>query len=127
MKKLKFNVTGLSCAACQAHVEKAVSKVEGVTDVNVNLLANKMTVDLDEGVTNAQAVINAVESAGYGASEIGDKENKTSSPVAVAQDESKKMKKRLWWSVGFLIPLFYICMGHMRTYLSPLFLQGTKT
>ena len=56
--------------------EKAVSKVNGVMDVNVNLLANKMTVDLDEGVTNAQAVINAVESAGYGASEIGDKENK---------------------------------------------------
>ena len=109
MKKLKFNVTGMSCAACQAHVEKAVSKVNGVMDVNVNLLANKMTVDLDEGVTNAQAVINAVESAGYGASEIGDKENKTSSPVAVAQDESKKMKKRLWWSVGFLIPLPYFC------------------
>ena len=110
MKKLKFNVTGMSCAACQAHVEKAVSKVEGVTDVNVNLLANKMTVDLDEGVTNAQAVINAVESAGYGASEICDKENKTASPVAAAQDESKNMKKRLWRSVGFLIPLFYICM-----------------
>ncbi len=53
--------------------KKAVSKVNGVMDVNVNLLANKMTVDLDEGVTNAQAVINAVESAGYGASEIGDK------------------------------------------------------
>lgn len=67
----------------------------------MNLLANKMTVDIDEGVTNAQAVINAVESAGYGASEIGDKENKTASPVAAAQDESKKMKKRLWWSVGF--------------------------
>ena len=79
MKKLKFNVTGMSCAACQAHVEKAVSKVEGVMDVNVNLLANKMTVDLDEDVTNTQAVINAVESAGYGASEIGDKENKTAS------------------------------------------------
>ena len=99
MKKLKFNVTGMSCAACQAHVEKAVSKVNGVMDVNVNLLANKMTVDLDEGVTNAQAVINAVESAGYGANEIGDKENKTASPVAAAQDESKKMKKRLWLSL----------------------------
>ena len=57
----------MSCAACQAHVEKAVSKVEGVMDVNVNLLANKMTVDLDEDVTNAQAVNKAVESAGYGA------------------------------------------------------------
>ena len=59
-----YNATGMSCAACQAHVEKAVSKVNGVMDVNVNLLANKMTVDLDEGVTNAQSVINAVESAG---------------------------------------------------------------
>ena len=126
MKKLKFNVTGMSCAACQAHVEKAVSKVEGVTDVNVNLLANKMTVDLDEGVTNAQAVINAVESAGYGASEIGDKENKTASPVAAAQDESKKMKKRLWWSVGFLIPLFYICMGHMANIPIPPIFAGHK-
>lgn len=116
----------MSCAACQAHVEKAVSKVNGVMDVNVNLLANKMTVDLDEGVTNAQAVINAVESAGYGASELGDKENKTASPVAAAQDESKKMKKRLWWSVGFLIPLFYICMGHMANIPIPPILQGTK-
>ena len=127
MKKLKFNVTGMSCAACQAHVEKAVSKVNGVMDVNVNLLANKMTVDLDEGVTNAQAVINAVESAGYGANEIGDKENKTASPVAAAQDESKKMKKRLWWSVGFLIPLFYICMGHMANIPIPPIFAGTKT
>ena len=126
MKKLKFNVTGMSCAACQAHVEKAVSKVNGVMDVNVNLLANKMTVDLDEGVTNAQAVINAVESAGYGASEIGDKENKTASPVAAAQDESKKMKKRLWWSVGFLIPLFYICMGHMANIPIPPIFTGHK-
>lgn len=90
MKKLKFSVTGMSCAACQAHVEKAVSKVEGVADVNVNLLANKMTVDFDESVTNAQAVIKAVEGAGYGASEIGDNENKTASPVAAAQDESKR-------------------------------------
>lgn len=126
MKKLKFNVTGMSCAACQAHVEKAVSKVNGVMDVNVNLLANKMTVDLDEGVTNAQAVINAVESAGYGANEIGDKENKTASPVAAAQDESKKMKKRLWWSVGFLIPLFYICMGHMANIPIPPIFAGHK-
>lgn len=127
MKKLKFNVTGMSCAACQAHVEKAVSKVNGVMDVNVNLLANKMTVDIDEGVTNAQAVINAVESAGYGASEIGDKENKTASPVAAAQDESKKMKKRLWWSVGFLIPLFYICMGHMANIpIPPYFCRAQK-
>ena len=126
MKKLKFNVTGMSCAACQAHVEKAVSKVNGVMDVNVNLLANKMTVDLDEGVTNAQAVINAVESAGYGASEIGDKENKTASPVAATQDESKKMKKRLWWSVGFLIPLFYICMGHMANIPIPSIFAGHK-
>ena len=125
MKKLKFNVTGMSCAACQAHVEKAVSKVEGVTDVNVNLLANKMTVNLDEGVTNAQEVINAVESAGYGASEIGDKENKTASPVAAAQDESKKMKKRLWWSVGFLIPLFYICLLYTSDAAAVLYLHGT--
>ena len=118
MKKLKFNVTGMSCAACQAHVEKAVSKVNGVMDVNVNLLANK--------ITNAQSVINAVESAGYGASEIGDKENKTASPVAATQDESKKMKKRLWWSVGFLIPLFYICMGHMANIPIPPIFAGHK-
>lgn len=126
MKKLKFSVTGMSCAACQAHVEKAVSKVKGVADVNVNLLANKMTVDLDENVTNAQAVINAVEGAGYGASEIGNNENKTASTVAAAQDESKKMKKRLWWSVGFLIPLFYICMGHMANIPIPPIFAGHK-
>ena len=70
MKK-KFDVYGMTCGACSAHVEKSVSKVEGVEKVSVNLLQNSMQVDYDETVTNAQKIIEAVEKGGYGASEVG--------------------------------------------------------
>lgn len=124
MKNAKFNITEMSCAACQARIEKAVSKADGVKSVNVNLLANKMTTEFDENVTDVVAIIKTVQDAGYGASEVGDEADKGSSPVAAAQDESKKMKKRLWWSVGFLVPLFYICMGHMANIPIPPIFTG---
>lgn len=110
MKKLKFDVTGMTCSACQAHVEKAVRGVNGVKSVNVNLLRNFMQVELDESITNALQIISAVERAGYGASENG---VKTAEKTVGNTDELKKMKNRLIYSVCFLVPLFYICMGHM--------------
>lgn len=124
MDKKKFDVSGMTCSACQAHVEKAVRAVEGVQSVNVNLLQNSMQVEFDGGKTNASAIIASVERAGYGASEKGAGSAK---PEGGGQAEQlKKMKRRLWWSVGFLIPLFYICMGHMVNLPLPTILTGHK-
>ena len=67
MKKLKFDVTGMTCSACQSHVEKAVRSVSGVSEVNVNLLQNSMQVEFDDRVTGVSQIISAVENAGYGA------------------------------------------------------------
>ena len=110
----QFNVTGLSCAACSARVEKAVSKVQGVDSCSVSLLTNSMGV---EGNASEADIINAVVQAGYGASLKGsDKERSESiseQEEALKDKETPKLKKRLIWSVGFLIVLMYFSMGHM--------------
>lgn len=121
MKKLRFDVTGMTCSACQAHVEKAVRNISGVSAVNVNLLQNSMQVEFDDALTGVLQIISAVERAGYGASEKGVKSEKTADS---GTDEIKKMKKRLIYSVCFLIPLFYICMGHMLGLPVPSILSG---
>lgn len=121
MKKLKFDVTGMTCSACQAHVEKAVGNVNGVKSVNVNLLQNFMQVELDESITDALQIVSAVARAGYGASESG---VKSLEKTADNSDELKKMKDRLIYSVCFLVPLFYICMGHMIGLPVPSILGG---
>ena len=110
----QYNVTGMSCAACSARVEKAVSQVPGVTACSVSLLTNSMGV---EGAASPQAVIAAVEDAGYGASEKG-AAARPGGPAAVEEDalkdrETPVLKRRLIWSVGFLIVLMYFSMGHM--------------
>ena len=123
--KQKYNVTGMSCSACSAHVEKAVSKVPGVNSVQVNLLQNSMVVDYDEAATNDQAIIHAVEEGGYGASVKG--EEKAEEPNAVqkkAEEEARKMKTRLGLSIGFLAVLMYISMGHMLGWPLPGILLG---
>lgn len=114
MQKKKFDVTGMTCSACQAHVEKAVRGVSGVKSVNVNLLQNSMQVEFDETAADAAAIINAVSDAGYGAAEKGAKGNDASKASAdIASEELLKMKRRLVLSVCFLVPLMYLCMGHM--------------
>ena len=107
----QYNVTGMSCASCVARVEKAVSKVDGVTSCSVNLLTNSMSVD---GDVKSSDVISAVEKAGYGASLKGNssKENK-SNDEPLKDTETPKLKKRLFSSLVFLILLMYISMGHM--------------
>ena len=123
--KQKYNVTGMSCSACSAHVEKAVSKVPGVNSVQVNLLQNSMVVDYDEAATNDQTIIHAVEEGGYGASVKG--EEKAEEPNAVqkkAEEEARKMKARLGFSIGFLAVLMYISMGHMLGWPLPGILLG---
>lgn len=125
IKEIKFSVTGMTCSACSSHVEKSVSKVNGVEKVSVNLLTNSMNVTLDSSKIQSADIVNAVEKAGYGAvlletSDNGGKkmyggEEKNSRKLLrdqKEQDESK-MKMRLFVSVGFLIPLMYVAMYHM--------------
>ena len=109
----QYNVTGMSCAACSTRVEKAVSKVPGVTECSVSLLTNSMGV---EGTASPEAIIAAVEQAGYGASEKGAGKTAPSPSEAEKQledHETPLLKKRLIWSVGFLLVLMYFSMGHM--------------
>ena len=112
----QYIVTGMSCAACSSRVEKAVSKVPGVTSCSVSLLTNSMGV---EGTASEQEIIKAVTDAGYGASKKGEGTAKTqSSSVSAGEDMLKDrttpaLKKRLIASLGFLIVLMYFSMGHM--------------
>ena len=109
----QYNVTGMSCAACSARVEKAVSKVPGVTACSVSLLTNSMGV---EGTAAAAAIISAVEQAGYGCSsksQSSQKESLSDAEKALEDHETPILKKRLIASVGFLLVLMYFSMGHM--------------
>ena len=111
----QYSVTGMSCAACSSRVEKAVSKVPGVTSCSVSLLTNSMGV---EGTATSDAIISAVEAAGYHAEKkgTGTKGNQGSAAKddALLKDtETPKLKKRLFASVGFLLVLMYFSMGHM--------------
>lgn len=106
----KFNVTGMTCSACSAHVEKSVKKLNGVKSVNVNLLQNNMHVDFDETAVSVDDIINAVVSGGYGASVVGKKQEKKDNKI---DNEISNMKFRLIVSLVCLVPLMYISMGHM--------------
>lgn len=121
--KQKFDVTGMTCSACSAHVEKSVSKLQGICSVNVNLLQNAMTVEYEEDKLTENEIIKAVEQGGYGARVHG--AESTSQPMEnIAQTEMDAMKKRLIWSFVFLVPLFYISMGHMMGMPLPAILSG---
>ena len=108
----QFNVTGMSCAACSARVEKAVKSVPGVTGCSVSLLTNSMGV---EGTAADQAIIDAVQAAGYGASVKGAQQSAgpSAGADALADHETPKLRRRLFWSLGFLLVLMYFSMGHM--------------
>lgn len=111
--KQTFDVTGMTCAACSAHVEKSVSKVEGVRAVQVNLLAGSMAVEYDENSTDGGKIVHAVQDAGYGASVRGEKSKATDTVAEHAEDALREMKRRLISSAVFLVLLMYISMGHM--------------
>ena len=104
----QFDVTGMSCAACSARVEKAVKEVPGVTECTVSLLTNSMSVN---GSADEGAIIAAVERAGYGASAKG--ANKAAQEEELKDKSTPQLKRRLIWSVGFLMILMYFSMGHM--------------
>lgn len=106
----KFNVTGMSCAACSSRVEKAVSKVEGVQSCSVSLLTNSMGV---EGSASEESIIAAVEKAGYGASVAGAEKKQSAETDQLKDKDTPVLMHRLIASVGFLVVLMYISMGHM--------------
>ena len=116
LKKEKFTVTGMTCSACSARVQKAVEKIEGTADVTVNLLTNSMQLQYDERETNPDAIIKAVAAAGYGASVKG--RTAQQDAAGAGADPAKKtiadMKHRLIWSIVFLIPMMYISMHSME-------------
>ena len=133
MKKEVFDITGMTCSACSARIEKGVSGMEGAQEVNVNLLKNSMTVTYDEGRTSPQQIIEKVEDIGYGASvHSAARQPQTGSPAAAgggsdaASAQMKRMKKRLIVSLVFTVPLFYISMGHMAGWPLPSVLLGTE-
>lgn len=115
MKKVKFNIQGMTCSSCSSHVEKAVNKLSGIQNANVNLLSNNMVVEYDENILDDTKIIQAVENAGYGASI--DENKKESKQTETKKDSNKEniksMKKRLIISICLLIPLMYIAMHHM--------------
>ena len=113
MKKETYNITGMSCASCSAAVTRAVEKLEGAKDVNVNLMQNKMTLELSDGLTD-EMVIKAVEDAGYGASVKKDiKSDSSKNQTDVAGDYATELKLRAIVSFIFMVPLMYFGMGGM--------------
>ena len=117
---IKYNVTGMTCAACSARVEKAVNALPGVSSCAVSLLTNSMSV---EGTAKPDEVIAAVTAAGYGASLQG-ASAKSAGDGILTDTETPKMKRRLWWSLGFWVILMYFSMGHMVGLPLPPFMEG---
>lgn len=119
--KQKFDVSGMTCSACSAHVENAVKKVDGVTSVSVSLLTNSMIVQFDSDKTDVSKIEAAVKSAGYSANAVGH-----SPTEGNKENKSKKMLVRLLISIGFCVVLMYVSMGHMIGLPLPSFLCGKE-
>ena len=117
MRKAMFAVTGMTCAACSARVEKAVRQVAGVSEVSVNLLKNSMKVAFDEAAVSPAQIADAVRQAGYGAQPCdgaaGQGGGKADRGADTLADELRAMRRRLLVSFCFLVPLMYLSMGHM--------------
>ena len=134
MKKEKYNVTGMNCAACQANVTRCVQKLDGVEEVNVNLLSGQMTVDYDETKLDSAAIAQAVEGIGYGASSADAPSDTKSGGFrsewevrqSRAREEQHSMKVRLVASIVLLIPLMYVAMGSMMGLPVPGILTGME-
>ncbi|MGI6199660.1 MAG: heavy metal translocating P-type ATPase [Christensenellales bacterium] len=124
MRKTMFDVTGMTCSACSAHVEKAVRGTAGVAEVSVNLLRNQMLVQYDEAAVDEGGIIAAVERSGYGASVRGGGPSAAPAAPAKADRPERAMRLRLIWSIVFTVPLFYISMGHMAGWPLPHIFHG---
>ena len=123
----KFNITGMGCAACSARIEKNVGAMKGVEKAEVNLLANSMVVTFDEGVVTVQDIVDEVDRSGYGAAPADEEEEShLQSPLkkgAVRDEEIRGMKRRFIISLIFMLPLFYVSMGHMFGWPLPMALH----
>lgn len=126
MKSQKFDIKGMTCSACSTAVDRNVKKLEGINEVNVNLLNNSMIVKYDENVLNNETIIKKVQDAGYEAFlvENGKKNQKNSTEENLAKIETNELKNRLIISFIFAIPLFYISMGHMLNWYLPHLFHG---
>ncbi len=125
--KQKFLVTGMTCSACSAHIEKSLSKAEGIRSVNVNLLANNMMVDYDESTLKPSDISRLVEEAGYGAAPADAARQKSSRrepPENLTLKEAETKKRQFLRSLVFLVPLFYLSMGTMVGLPVPGWLDG---
>lgn len=122
--KQKFDVMGMTCSACSAHVEKSVKGLSGINDVNVNLLQNTMVVDFDDSKLKEDDIIKAVVDGGYNAVVKGKTQPNVEAKEVTSEIDS--MKFRLIVSFAFLIPLMYISMGHMMGFPLPSFFHGTQ-
>ena len=127
----KYDIQGMTCSACSANVQNSVSKVSGVSAVQVNLLTNNMVVEFDSGATSPEQIIQAVRDAGYDASpsvprsQAGQAARTMDTPVSQADKELAAMRVRLTVSFAFLLPLLYLAMGHMFEWPLPEFFHGT--
>lgn len=134
MKKEVFDITGMTCSACSARIEKGISGMDGAEQVSVNLLKNSMAVTYDESRLNPDKIVEKVEDIGYGAalrrnpseSAGGKRAAAAEKGGGAAEAEMQRMKKRLIVSLVFTIPLFYISMGHMAGWPLPDFLLGME-
>ncbi|MCL1981967.1 MAG: heavy metal translocating P-type ATPase, partial [Clostridiales bacterium] len=125
MEKTIFDVTGMTCSACSARIEKSVAKLEGVGEVAVNLLTNSMSVVFDTERTNAEQIAKTVENIGYGAVPKTDSAKKQAAqPEGSARSDAMAIQNRLVVSLCFAAPLFYISMGEMLGWPLPAFLTG---
>lgn len=128
--KEKFNVSGMTCSACQAAVEKSVKKLDGIKSADVNLLSNSMLVEFDNNIITEQKIIKAVEDAGYRAyltdNKTDNKNVKPESEENIFDEDFKHKIKELKWSIIFLIPLMYIAMGSMINLPQPYFFKGQR-
>lgn len=126
MKSQKFDIKGMTCSACSTAVDRNVKKLEGINEVNVNLLNNSMTVKYDENILNNETIIKKVQDAGYEAFlvENGKKIQKNSTEENLSKIETNELKNRLIISFIFAIPLFYISMGHMLNWYLPHLFHG---
>lgn len=124
--KQRFAITGMTCSACSAHVEKSVQKLPAVKEVSVNLLQNTMQVEYDQTALTPAEIVRAVEKAGYGASVQGSGAKNAAPGPQKEGGEAAEMRRRLLWSIAFLIPLMYISMGHMLGWPLPLFFHGAE-
>ncbi|MGF6906605.1 heavy metal translocating P-type ATPase [Fusobacterium sp. PH5-44] len=124
--KEKYNIGGMTCSACSAHIEKSLKKLVGIKNINVNLLQNNMTVEYDEGVLHSDEIIETVEKSGYSAWKTNKINRTTHDLKDDTLDEMKEMSLRLRISILFLIPLMYLSMGHMLNLPIPKFFIGVE-